>query len=87
MGIPDADGGYIGRSICGGKEVVVAVDIDTAGELLEARTTFFSCWPCSSQRSTERTKKDESISLQLCQNCLLQTRTDRLTQQVPLDRF
>ena len=51
----------IGRSGGGGKEVVVAVEMDTAGELLEARTTFFSTVAVSSHRSTWRMKKVESI--------------------------
>lgn len=51
------------RSGGGGYEVVVAVDIEVAGELLAARTTFFSWVPVSSQRSTCRTKKVGSVRL------------------------
>lgn len=43
--------------------MVVAVEIEVAGELLAARTTFFSCKPVSSQRSTWRTKKVGSTEL------------------------
>lgn len=43
--------------------MVVAVEIDVAGELLAARTTFFSCRPFSSQRSTCNRKNVGSISL------------------------
>lgn len=44
---------------------MVAVEMEVAGELLAARTTFFSCWPLSSQRSTCRTKKVASIWLRM----------------------
>lgn len=42
---------------------MVAVEIEVAGELVEARTTFFSTAAVSSQRSTWRMKKVGSISL------------------------
>jgi len=61
MGTPGC--AYTGLSICGGKEVVVAVEIDTAGELLAVRTTFLSCCPDSSHKSTVRRKNVASISL------------------------
>lgn len=54
---------YMGRSGGGGNDVVVAVEMETAGELDEARTTFFSCVAVSSQRSTCSTKNVESTSL------------------------
>lgn len=53
----------MGRSGGTGKEVVVAVEIETAGELLDERTMFFSCVAESSQRSTERRKNEGSMSL------------------------
>lgn len=54
---------YMGRSGGTGKDVVVAVDIETAGELLADRTMFFSPDADSSQRSTESKKKAGSIWL------------------------
>lgn len=44
--------------------MVVAVEMETAGELLLALTTFFSCVAVSSQRSTCKMKNEESTSLQ-----------------------
>lgn len=49
------------RSGGGGYEVVVAVEMDVAGEFEAALTTFFMLVPVSSQRSTWRTKKLASI--------------------------
>lgn len=52
------------RSGGGGNDVVVAVDIEVAGELLAARTTFFSCRPTSSHKSTCSTKNVGSTWLE-----------------------
>ena len=53
-----------GRSGGGGKDVVVAVDMDAVGVTPEWRTRLTSVLASADQRSTFRTKKVPSISLE-----------------------
>ena len=51
------------RSGGGGYEVVVAADIELTGSMPACLTRFTSCVPSADHRSTPKTKKVGSISL------------------------